>query len=87
MSDVKKSIALRAILWIPAMAVVGVLLAITDVTLDKLPIRFSPSGDHHAVEGSLFWGIVGTGVWRWLSKRVWIASLPSQVTRPNGETP
>ncbi len=82
MSDVRKSVALRCFLWVIAMFFVFVAAQIGNAALDWLPIWVASQGkEHHTVEGAVFLAVVGTAIWRWLSRRVWIGSLPSSDAR------
>lgn len=78
MSDVRKSVALRCFLWAAAVVLIAPVVWITDASIDMLPIwHFSQGKNHFIIECGVFWMVVTRTIWRWLSRRVWIGSLPS----------
>lgn len=76
--DMKKTWALRIVVWAVVMAALGVGMSAIDVIADM--IRYGSDAkqhDSHFVESVLFFAWLGLRVWEWCSRRVWIGSRPT----------
>ncbi len=73
MSDVKKSVALRVLLFVLGMAILLITVSALNIVHDHLLNGWikTPS---HVIESVVFIYVSSRAIWRWLSRRVWIGT-------------
>lgn len=77
MTDMTKSKLLRGALFLAAIVPFMLVVEVADRLIDALPIWYLSGGRHNFIECTVFLVVVGKALWGWLSRRVWIGSLPS----------
>jgi hypothetical protein len=85
MTDMRKSVLLRAILFVAFSICFWIATGVVDYLWDRMWHNLFDRRYSNVVENSIFIYVTSAILWRWLSRRVWIGSLPGSHPSQRGE--